>query len=137
MAGRDQIRVIMGELDLFTADRVRALTLEITANLQETTPVALNWARANWIPSIGSPSAIAQSGSPDRGAVQMALGRQSAGIGQIANYRLTQGSTFVSNNAPYIRRLNDGSSKQAPAGFVQAAINKAVRTIKSQYRGRP
>jgi hypothetical protein len=28
----------------------------------------------------------------------------------------------ITNNAPYIRQLNDGSSKQAPAGFVERAI---------------
>ncbi len=35
------------------------------------------------------------------------------------------GRLFLSNNVPYISRLNDGSSGQAPAGFVQAAIARA------------
>lgn len=30
-------------------------------------------------------------------------------------------SIVISNNLPYIRRLNDGYSKQAPAGFVERA----------------
>lgn len=29
---------------------------------------------------------------------------------------------FITNNLPYIRKLNDGSSDQAPAGFVDRAI---------------
>jgi formaldehyde-activating enzyme involved in methanogenesis len=32
----------------------------------------------------------------------------------------------VSNNVPYINRLNEGHSAQAPAGFVQQAVAKAV-----------
>jgi hypothetical protein len=29
---------------------------------------------------------------------------------------------FIANNLPYIKRLNAGSSTQAPAGFVEAAV---------------
>jgi hypothetical protein len=135
MAG-DQIKIIMAGLDLFTADRVRDLTFEITANLNERTPVDIGWARANWIPSVGRASAIVMDGKPERGDVTVALGRQSAGLAQIASYRLSAGSTFVSNNAPYIRRLNDGWSKQAPRGFIQTEIRRAVRTVKARYKGR-
>ena len=34
---------------------------------------------------------------------------------------------FVANNVAYIRRLDAGHSKQAPAGFVRAALAKAVQ----------
>jgi hypothetical protein len=36
------------------------------------------------------------------------------------------GEVHVSNAVPYVQSLNDGHSQQAPAGFVQAAIAKAV-----------
>lgn len=132
----DKISVIIAGLDRFVADQVRDLTLEITANLSEKTPVDIGWARANWIPAVGQPNAIVIDGNPERGDVAVALGRQSAGLSQIAGYRLSAGSTFVSNNAPYIRRLNDGWSKQAPSGYVQTEIRRAVRTVKARYRGR-
>lgn len=32
----------------------------------------------------------------------------------------------IINDAPYIMRLNDGWSKQAPAGFVERAIDEAL-----------
>lgn len=38
---------------------------------------------------------------------------------------------FVVNNAPYIKDLNNGTSKQAPAGFVQASVMKARQKIKA------
>jgi hypothetical protein len=32
----------------------------------------------------------------------------------------------IQNNLPYAGRLNDGWSRQAPAGFVEAAVDQAV-----------
>lgn len=37
----------------------------------------------------------------------------------------------ISNPVPYINKLNDGSSTQAPAGFVQAALAAASARLKS------
>lgn len=43
-----------------------------------------------------------------------------------AAYKLSD-TIYISNNLPYIRPLNDGHSTQAPAGFVDAAIQRGVR----------
>lgn len=137
MAGRDQIRIIMRGLDRYIADQVRDLGLEVTANLQERTPVDLRWAASNWIPAIGAPQAIVNDGKPTPGAVTVAMARQAQGVASLSRYRsIAQGSIFVSNNAPYIRRLNEGWSKQAPSGFVQIEIKRAIRTVKARWRGR-
>ena len=40
------------------------------------------------------------------------------------------GTAWVANNVPYITKLNGGSSKQAPSGFVQIAIARAVQAIR-------
>lgn len=34
--------------------------------------------------------------------------------------------TGLRNDVPYVGRLNAGSSRQAPAGFVEAAIDRAL-----------
>lgn len=39
-------------------------------------------------------------------------------------WRLTE--TGLRNEVPYVGRLNAGSSRQAPAGFVEAAIDRAL-----------
>lgn len=43
---------------------------------------------------------------------------------------------FIRNNAPYITRLNEGSSPQAEAGFVQNAIrdgfNAAISALAAE-----
>lgn len=110
---------VIKDLTQVTERVIAKIALDVTANLKSTTPVDTGWARSNWIPSVGaafggtvgSPTAVSGSG----------------GEGRIAGYKLSQGSVFISNNVPYIGRLNSGYSKQAPAGFVQRAVEKAVR----------
>ncbi len=120
---------VMGLLDDFTERLVTKLTLDVTANLIETTPVDTGWARANWVPNLSRPF-VEDLGSvtPSAQAAAGKRAQQQAAIGQFAagGYRLEAGPVYVSNNVPYISILNDGSSAQAPSGFVQRAISKAV-----------
>lgn len=53
-----------------------------------------------------------------RAATPVATGRARAG------WRRTE--TGLLNDVPYVGRLNAGSSRQAPAGFVEAAIDRAL-----------
>ena len=53
-----------------------------------------------------------------RAATPVATGRAREG------WRLTE--TGIRNDVPYVARLNAGSSRQAPAGFVEAAIDRAL-----------
>lgn len=123
----DQVRAIIKGLDEVSEKVIRKITLDIVANLIGSTPVDTGWARANWVPSIGLPvqkNLRNVQVTPQRAAG--ARGSQQSAIGRITGYRLPMGSVFISNNVPYIMRLNDGSSKQEPAGFVQRAIRKAA-----------
>ena len=47
-------------------------------------------------------------------------------MAELASYKLSDGMAFESNNAEYIESLNRGHSKQAPAQFVEMAIEKGV-----------
>ena len=109
----------------------KALVLEIVANLVKATPVATGWARANWIPSIGTP-ATTVAGSP--GAVND--GDQQAAIATVLRFTLDQAVLYVSNNVPYIALLNYGSSKQAPALFVEYCVMQALLTIQAKMAGK-
>lgn len=122
-----QIRAIVQGMELLTERIVVKITLDVVANLIETTPVDTGWARANWVPAIGAPFKEDLSRvRPDAASAGQASGKQQAAVGAMASYKLVRGSVFVSNNVPYINRLNAGSSQQAPAAFVQRAIEKAV-----------
>lgn len=107
---------------------VVAMSLDVTANLKQApseggTPVDTGWARANWVPHIGQPFR-GTAGSPD----SVNTARSEEGVAEVAaGYSVAKGQVHITNNVPYITRLNDGHSQQAPAGFVQRAIDKAVR----------
>jgi hypothetical protein len=98
------------------------LAIEITANLIAATPVDTGHARANWVPSIGSPfgSEVGDGGAHDEGVVAILGAPLTADV-------------FVSNNAPYIERLIAGSSSQAPPGWDVEAIDAAVQTVQQRY----
>jgi len=124
-----QIRIIVGGLEQFSERQIIQLSLEVTANLIETTPVDLGWARANWVPSIGQPYDVVVGQPNDSSDVGAARRKQAEGRNALRGYKLTRGPIFVSNNVPYIQKLNEGSSAQAPAGFVQMAIQTAIATV--------
>lgn len=128
MAEDTQIRAIVKGLTDLTEQVVTKITLDVSANLIETTPVDTGWARANWAPAIGTPNIEDLRGIvPDARDAASAGAQQQQALATVATgYKLSMGKVFVTNNVPYISRLNDGSSAQAPAGFVQRAIHKAV-----------
>ena len=104
---------------------------EAVANLQEATPVATGWARANWLPSVGQPATdvVGAPGQPDASATE-------SGLARVLTYKLGEGDAFIANNVPYISVLDGGSSTQAPAGFVDVAVDKAVQTVGQQLLDR-
>lgn len=119
------VELVVSALSGFTAEQTRALALGIQADLVETTPVDTGWARANWVPSIGTPSeGLAGNHKAISGA------EQAAGTAEVAAYgKIDQGPIYLTNNVPYIQPLNDGHSQQAPAGFVQAAIARNLAEV--------
>jgi hypothetical protein len=117
----DQVRQIIEALREVGEKVIKQITLDVTANLIETTPVDTGWARANWIPSIGPREGVAGTRENISGAEQE-IGKAQV----VTEYKIEMGEVHVSNAVPYVQSLNDGHSQQAPAGFVQAAIAKAV-----------
>lgn len=130
MASR-RIRVVVQSLEGFVERLIKKLVLDIVANLQRApseggTPVDTGWARANWVPNIGSP-AKGTAGSREQAEAGILTGASAAGVATVVtSYRLSRGPVHITNNVPYILTLNEGSSKQAPRGFVQQAVRKAV-----------
>lgn len=119
---------IITELEGFTANQMKKLTLEITSLLIEDTPRKTGWARSNWIPAIGVPNREVWG---DPGFVS-GVAQQQGLADVVIKYEIRQGPIFISNNVPYIRKLNEGHSNQAPVGFVQIARNKGLEKVKTQ-----
>jgi hypothetical protein len=112
-----------GKLDIF----VRRLVLDIDKRLVMKTPVDTGRAKANWNVS---------SGSINTGT-RMAV--SSSGRGQYDNYnqaeivsiKVNGQKIYLTNSLPYIRRLEYGYSKQAPAGMVRTTLAEIQPIIKA------
>lgn len=103
------------------------------AELAKNTPIDTAKARSNWAVSINNPfSGIRAAFSPflsrykhgDGGT--MGETRNQAGVvwaaASVLKTNKDGAPVYISNNLPYIQRLNEGWSDQAPAGFIQAAV---------------
>ncbi len=118
---------VAAELERFVEQIMVKITLDLTANLIQATPVDTGWARANWIPEIGVRE-IEPAIPPAAGGSAGATAAQSLAVSTvIAQYSFPE-KIQVGNGVPYIEILNDGHSAQAPSGFVQRSINKTLTT---------
>lgn len=79
-------------------------------------------ARRNWQVGQAVAPSDERAGEDSGGFLTIAQGKA-----EIGRYRRLV-RLWVVNNAPYIGRLNDGHSTQAPVGFVERALARAVRT---------
>jgi len=128
MAASSQIRILRRAFNAHAGRQVRQLVttlVRVLAGLpgQGGTPRDTQWASSNWIVQVGSPFE-----GPVGSKADVSRDRQEAGIASMDLYHLSLGNVWVTNSVPYVPRLNDGSSRQAPAGFVQAAILRAEVT---------
>lgn len=102
------------------SDVLRRVALVANQAIVMATPVDTGRARANWQVSIDA-EITTETGSTSA-AEQL---RRNEGV--IKGYK--NGALIIQNNVPYIGKLNSGSSAQAPAGFVQRALQAAARAV--------
>ena len=128
MASRleSDIRAVKVGLVKGIEDSIAELALSVFSSVVLATPVDTGRARGNWQPSIGDPI-TSETGNTDKGGGTTIA----KGNGLFARYEFGK-KIFISNNVPYIQRLNEGHSQQAPAGFVQKAIIVGIRNLDRQ-----
>ncbi len=116
------------------ADRIkRKVALRVDQTVVMTTPVDKGRARSNWQVGVGAAPqgvigayAIGARGSTGSQNVQAALEQ-----GKMVITTAPKGSELhITNNLPYIGELNKGSSRQAPAGFVEIAVKAGIESVK-------
>ena len=101
------------------AKKVSLVALSILKKLTMRTPVKTGRARANWLASVGSP----------RGGTVDPTFRNLAEAVQVFRAAGEFPTLYITNNLPYIRRLNEGWSKQAPANFVELSIQSVMDAL--------
>lgn len=138
----DQIAVaVTKDVNQFVADVV----LNVQYDVAKSTPVDEGVARSNWVVRVGTPTALMRrayspyfprrKGGPG-GTVSEGRNLAAAhaqGQAAIARRKPDQ-PVYITNNAPYIVALNQGFSRQAPAGFVQTGILTALRSTAASFR---
>ena len=95
---------------------VGRVTVVVAQALGFATPVDTGRARGGWLASLNV--AREGEGPPDPSGTSVTT--QALAIA--ARIREERDEAVIVNNVPYIESLNNGSSRQAPAGFVQTAI---------------
>ncbi|WP_199556401.1 HK97 gp10 family phage protein [Sandaracinobacteroides hominis] len=98
----------------------RAIALGILARLVDMSPVDTGRFRGNWQVDIGRAPEDELDTTDKSGAATKAKG--SATIAGAAPFE----PIYLVNNLPYAGALNDGHSRQAPAGFVEAAVDQVA-----------
>lgn len=114
---------------------VRTAFLAIDQAVVLATPVDKGTARSNWLPGFDNPvSGQREAFVPGDGG---STGGANAQAAIDAAKELADGydgdqhkSLHLTNNLPYIARLNEGSSTQAPELFVETAVGIAVGSIR-------
>lgn len=129
----------IGKNVAYNADRVtRKCALAIDSAVVLATPVDTGRARANWQVSVNTPITTARGPySPGKEGSTGGANAQAAidqGKAAIASYKggSPNSAIYLANNLSYIGKLNNGSSKQMPAGFVEKSILIGTDAIKGE-----
>lgn len=113
------------DLELETV--VRKVAFDLYKGITQKTPVDTGRAKGNWNIGLGTiDSSVNQSAtSTPQGQVGFAnLPREGAGKRPI----------YITNNLPYINKLENGSSKQAPTGMVALTMSSIQRSMRNVVR---
>lgn len=119
-----RIRRIGRNVERRADEVVRETALVVDQAVVLATPVDTGRARGNWQVGIDTAVTDARDVLDPSGA-----GTIAEGAARVAGRRSGQ-TIFISNNVPYIGRLNEGSSSQAPAMFVEQAVAAGVDKVR-------
>jgi len=107
-------------MDIELETVVRKLAFEIYKGVTQKTPVDTGRAKANWMLGYGSINSTITNNTTFT-AVQPPKGSGKRPI-------------YITNNLPYITKLENGSSKQAPTGMVNLTMNEVQRSVANVVR---
>lgn len=98
------------------------------------TPVDTGRARSNWRVGVGSPkTGVVEPYAPGRhlglGDILNAAGAINAGSALIDSSTGDE-QFYITNNVPYIYKLDNGWSNQAPANFIRMALDRASARVR-------
>lgn len=90
----------------------KKVIVDLDSRIVMGTPVDEGRARANWFPSLNAPSSAITDDVDTMGEVAVASAQRIASAAKLGDV------AWMTNNLPYILKLENGHSTQAPAGMV-------------------
>lgn len=128
-----RIKAIADGVEKNANTMMRKTVITVASAVALRTPVDTGRARANWQTQIGSAAGGVINSFPSGSKGSTGAAAAGVAISQatqtMQKYRQGGVDVYISNNLPYIGMLNQGSSKQAPAGFIESAIMAGQRAI--------
>lgn len=120
--GLKNVTLLLDQVDTFASETVINAALELQGILRDNppvgTPIDTGWASSNWSLSLDTPREE-PIGSKEN------IISEDTGIAEVLQFDINNNqSIWLTNNVPYIARLNNGWSQQSPSGFVDAAIDE-------------
>ena len=105
--------------------------MELTKNITMLTPIDTGQAKANWFVSEGQPDdnvlRVVEGDISRTEAEQMSMDRAAA------LPDAPEGDVFIANNLEYVKYLEEGSSKQAPAGMVAVSVAAYIARTTNEF----
>ena len=120
----DGAKKISDILERRITDLKRIATIELYRQITISTPVDTGRARAGWLITVNAPSEEV----PPEGKYTY-----SARLPNVPAVTIND-RYFITNNVPYIGRLNEGYSRQTPARFVELAAAKIGSLMNEIWR---
>lgn len=105
------------------AGAVIKMALDIDRRIVNMTPVDTGRAKINWIVSVGVADTRQFPAPSSAGMADKVATSQAESV--LARNRIPD-KIIIQNNLPYIQRLNDGWSLQAPPAYIQAEIQSVA-----------
>lgn len=134
-------KALAEDVNAFVASIVVSVQYEIVRR----TPIDTGRARSNFVVRLNSPFRLVYKAySPYRSRYR---GGSGGSMGEAANLqaavaqargvlarRKPDEPVYITNNLPYIARLNDGYSKLAPRGYVRAGVAAGVASAARSFK---
>ena len=115
---------IEAKIDRTLNQGIRATLFEVSAAIIKDTPADTGRARGNWQASVGRGA----TGEVSVGSVRSGEAKAIADVNQTVSVAVGD-LYYLTNNLPYIERLEYGWSKQAPGGMVRKNMQNFNRLL--------
>lgn len=130
----DRIMVRLTEItDEMMIDLAFAIHRVLVDNPPSGTPIDTGYCSAKWWFGVGSMPPRIEDGDINVEVIMAARFAMTDSMVEVSNYKIQEGSLFIYNDTDYIEYLNEGSSQQSPAFFVEDAVDKGLDKTEYKY----